>query len=81
MDEVVGTVVVAKQTIDERAPEGLKVEGTGKDTLRVTGELPVRNVPVQVSATMRLEVVPGGIRVRPTQVDVAAASRCRTPSG
>lgn len=68
VDEVVGTVTIAKETIDARAPDGLKVEGTGDETLRVTGEIPVRNVSVPVTATMRFEVVRGGIRIRPDEV-------------
>lgn len=70
VDEVVATVVVSRQTIDDRAPEGLKVEAAEDGTLRVTGELPVRNVPVEVSATLRFEVVSGGIRIRPDDVKV-----------
>jgi len=64
VDEVIGTVVISKETIDARAPEGLKIEGTGDETLRVTGEIPVRNVRVPVTATMEFQVVKGGIRAQ-----------------
>lgn len=70
VDEVVGTVVISKETVDARAPRGIKVEGGGDDTLRVSGNVNLRGVPVPVTATMRLEVVRGGIRLRPTDVKV-----------
>jgi hypothetical protein len=70
VDEVIGTVVISKETIDARAPDGVKIEGTGEDTLRVTGEIPVRNVRVPVTATMEFEVVRNGIRIRPREVKV-----------
>lgn len=71
VDEVVGTVVISKETVDARAPKGVKVEGGGDDSLRVSGTVNVRNVRVPVTATMRVEVVRGGIRLRPTDVKVA----------
>lgn len=71
VDEVIGTVVISKETVDARAPRGIKVEGGGDDSLRVSGTINVRNVQVPVTATMRLEVVRGGIRLRPSDVKVA----------
>lgn len=69
-ERVVGTVVIPRKVIEERAPRGVKVDGDG-DTLRVSGELTVRGVKVPVEANMKVQTVDGGVKLVPERVIVA----------
>lgn len=68
-ERVTGTVVVSRQTLDSRAPRGLHVEGGGDDSLNVTGKLTVSGVSIPVTAKLKIEVVPGGVRLTPENVN------------
>ena len=67
-DKVTGTVVISRQTVADRAPEGIKIEGNGDDSLRVSGSVVGGDIKVPVTADMRLRVVSGGIRLVPEHV-------------
>jgi hypothetical protein len=79
-DRVIGTVVISRQTVAERAPDGIKVQGNGNDTLSVSGNVVMRNIKIPVTADMRLEVVTGGIRLTPVNVKVAGGITVPTAS-
>ncbi|MET8161761.1 DUF2993 domain-containing protein [Sphaerisporangium sp. NPDC005289] len=68
-DKVTGTVVIARQTLDERAPRGLRVAGNGDDSLQVTGKVTVAGIAIPVTAKMKIEVVQGGVRLTPENVN------------
>ncbi|MCW2882251.1 MAG: hypothetical protein JWQ95_6351 [Sphaerisporangium sp.] len=68
-DKVTGTVVISRQTLDARAPRGLHVEGNGDDTLQVTGKVTVAGISFPVTAKMKIEIVQGGIRLSPENVN------------
>ncbi|GGK94795.1 hypothetical protein Sme01_57510 [Sphaerisporangium melleum] len=68
-DEVTGTVVISRQTLEARAPRGLRVRGNGDDTLQVTGDVTVAGVTIPVTAKMKIEVIKGGIRLTPENVN------------
>ncbi|MEU8265522.1 DUF2993 domain-containing protein [Sphaerisporangium sp. NPDC049002] len=68
-ERVTGTVVISRQTLDARAPRGLKVQGNGDDTLNVTGKLTVAGITIPVTAKMKIEVVKGGVRLTPENVN------------
>ncbi|MEO3808085.1 DUF2993 domain-containing protein [Sphaerisporangium sp. B11E5] len=70
-DRVTGIVVISKETLDSRAPRGLKVTGGGDDSLNVTGKIVVAGVEFPVNAKMKIQVVPGGIRLTPESVNGA----------
>lgn len=69
-ERVTGTVVISKETLDARAPRGVKVEEIDADGIRVRGELTVLGRSVPVSATMKIEVEERALRVVPTDVEV-----------
>ena len=80
-DSVTGTVVISRKTLDARAPRGLHVEGNGDDTLQVTGKVTVAGIVIPVTAKMKIEVAPGGLRLTPENVNgiqVPNASRLLT---
>ncbi|WP_248962502.1 LmeA family phospholipid-binding protein [Sphaerisporangium perillae] len=68
-DKVTGTVVVSKETLNARAPRGLRVEGNGDDSLQVTGKVTVAGIAIPVTAKMKIEVVAGGVRLTPENVN------------
>lgn len=68
-DRVTGLVVIPKETLDARAPRGLKVTGGGDDSLNVTGKILVAGVEFPINAKMKIEVVKGGIRLTPENVN------------
>ncbi|MFC4590680.1 LmeA family phospholipid-binding protein [Sphaerisporangium corydalis] len=68
-EKVTGTVVISKETLDARAPRGLRVEGNGDDTLNVTGKLTVAGITIPVTAKLKIEVVAGGVRLTPENVN------------
>jgi hypothetical protein len=68
-DRVTGTVVISKQTLDARAPRGLRVTGGGDDSLNVTGKITVAGIEIPVNAKMKIQVVTGGIRLTPENVN------------
>ncbi|MFC4530205.1 DUF2993 domain-containing protein [Sphaerisporangium dianthi] len=68
-DKVTGTVVIARQTLDARAPRGLRVSGNGDDSLQVTGKITVAGIVIPVTAKMKIEVVQGGVRLTPENVN------------
>lgn len=70
VERVTGSIVIPRETIERRAPRGVKVSGDGK-ALTVSGEFLVNNVQLPVRATMEVKVVEGGVRLSPRQVIVA----------
>ncbi|WP_182874165.1 DUF2993 domain-containing protein [Microbispora sp. H10670] len=72
-DRVVGTVVISRQTLSAHAPKGIKVEGTGDDKLRVSGNVTVLGNQVPVTADMKIEMIKDGIRLTPASVRLAGA--------
>ncbi|SDQ80291.1 DUF2993 domain-containing protein [Thermostaphylospora chromogena] len=70
VERVTGSVVIPRETIERRAPRGVKVSGDG-EALTVSGEFLVNNVRIPVRATMEVEVVEGGVRLSPRKVTVA----------
>lgn len=78
-ERVTGTVVISRETLSARAPKGIKVEGTGDDEVRVSGDLTVLGRSVPVTADMKLDVVKGGVRLTPTNIKVAGAFSVPNP--
>jgi hypothetical protein len=72
-ERVTGTVVISRETLDARAPRGIRVEGNGGDTVRISGKLSVLGQSVPVTADMKLEVVQGAVRLTPTKVKIAGS--------
>ncbi|MEV0967002.1 LmeA family phospholipid-binding protein [Microtetraspora glauca] len=70
-ERVTGTVVISRKTLDARAPRGIKIEGGGGDTLRVSGKVTVLGQNIPVTADMKIETVQGGIRLIPSDVKIA----------
>ncbi|RCG31735.1 DUF2993 domain-containing protein [Sphaerisporangium album] len=68
-DKVTGTIVISRETLDARAPRGLKLHGNGDNSLTVTGNLTVAGLSVPVSARMKIQIVPGGVRLTPSDVN------------
>ncbi|MDH2426950.1 DUF2993 domain-containing protein [Sphaerisporangium sp. TRM90804] len=68
-ERVTGTVVISKETLDARAPQGLSIKGNGDDTLNVAGNLNVSGVAVPVTAKVKIDVIPGGVRLTPENVN------------
>ncbi|MFJ2030616.1 DUF2993 domain-containing protein [Streptosporangium sp. NPDC087985] len=66
-ERVVGTVVVSPETLNQRAPRGIKIEA-GADGLNVRGEITVLGQKVPVKARMRVDLVKGGVRFVPEQI-------------
>ncbi|WP_214109744.1 LmeA family phospholipid-binding protein [Acrocarpospora catenulata] len=69
-ERVTATIVISRETLDARAPRGIKVEGTG-DALRVSGNLNVLGQQVPVTADLKVEVNRGAVRLTPTNVKLA----------
>ncbi|GAA4192723.1 DUF2993 domain-containing protein [Microbispora amethystogenes] len=72
-DRVAGTVVISRRTLSAHAPAGIKVEGTGDDKLRVSGNVTVLGNQVPVTADMKIETIKDGIRLTPANVRLAGA--------
>ncbi|WP_169953068.1 DUF2993 domain-containing protein [Microbispora sp. H11081] len=72
-ERVTGTVIISRETLSARAPRGIKVEGTGDDAVRVSGNVSVLGNQVPVTADMKIQVVQGAIRLTPTNVKLAGS--------
>ncbi|WP_204018695.1 LmeA family phospholipid-binding protein [Sphaerimonospora thailandensis] len=70
-ERVTGTVVISRETLAARAPRGIRIEGDGGDTLKVSGDLTALGRTVPVTADLKMEVVPGAVRLTPTNVKIA----------
>ncbi|WP_329089603.1 MULTISPECIES: LmeA family phospholipid-binding protein [unclassified Streptosporangium] len=66
-ERVEGTVVVSVETLNQRAPRGIKVDVVG-DALNVSGEITVLGQQVPVKADLKVEIVEGGLRLVPGKV-------------
>ncbi|MCT9934753.1 DUF2993 domain-containing protein [Planotetraspora sp. A-T 1434] len=78
-ERVTGTIVISRETLSARAPRGIRVEGDGGDTLKVSGNLTVLGRTVPVTADMKLEVVQGGVRLTPASVKIAGGFSVPSP--
>ncbi|MEZ0073041.1 DUF2993 domain-containing protein [Planotetraspora sp. GP83] len=78
-ERVTGTIVISRETLSARAPHGIRVEGDGGDTLKVSGNLTVLGRTVPVTADMKLEVVQGGVRLTPASVKIAGGISVPSP--
>ncbi|MDP9863247.1 MULTISPECIES: LmeA family phospholipid-binding protein [Streptosporangium] len=68
-ERVAGTVVLSLDTLNQRAPRGIKVEVDGDgDGLNVNGEITVLGQKVPAKAKMKIELVEGGVKFVPEQV-------------
>lgn len=70
-EHVTGTVVISRKTLSALAPHGIKVKGDGGDALKVSGDVNVLGRTVPVTASLKIEVVPGAVRLTPADVKVA----------
>ncbi|MEU4404165.1 DUF2993 domain-containing protein [Streptosporangium sp. NPDC023963] len=66
-ERVEGAVVVPVETLNQRAPRGIKVSVVG-DELNVSGEITVLGQKVPVKAALKVEIVEGGLRLVPGKV-------------
>ncbi|MEU4536719.1 DUF2993 domain-containing protein [Streptosporangium sp. NPDC023825] len=66
-ERVEGAVVVPLETLNQRAPRGIKVSVVG-DELSVSGEITVLGQKVPVKAALKVEIVEGGLRLVPGKV-------------
>ncbi len=66
-ERVEGTVVVPVETLNQRAPRGIKVGVVG-DELNVSGEITVLGQKVPVKAALKVEIVKGGLQLVPGKV-------------
>lgn len=66
-ERVEGTVVVPVETLNQRAPQGIKVSVVG-DELNVSGEITVLGQKVPVKAALKVDIVEGGLRLVPGKV-------------
>ncbi|GAA2886261.1 DUF2993 domain-containing protein [Streptosporangium fragile] len=64
---VTGAVVVPVETLNQRAPQGIKVDVDGGG-LNVSGEITVLGQKVPVKATMKVEIVRDGVQFVPEKV-------------
>jgi hypothetical protein len=60
-ERVAGVVVVPVSTLNQKAPQGIKVAVDG-DGLNVSGEITFLNQKVPAKATMKIELVEGGVQ-------------------
>jgi hypothetical protein len=60
-ERVAGVVVVPVTTLNQKAPQGIKVAVDG-DGLNVSGEITFLNQKVPAKATMKIELVEGGVQ-------------------
>jgi hypothetical protein len=66
-ERVEGTVVVPVETLNQRAPRGIKVAVVG-DALNVSGEITVLGQKVPVKADLQVKIVEGGLQLVPGKV-------------
>ncbi|MBG0827569.1 DUF2993 domain-containing protein [Planomonospora sp. ID67723] len=66
-ERVVGAVVIPETTLNQRAPRGIKVQA-GESGLGVSGEITFLGQQVPAKATLRVEVIEGGLRFVPEKV-------------
>ncbi|WP_406318996.1 DUF2993 domain-containing protein [Streptosporangium sp. NBC_01639] len=66
-ERVTGTVVVPVETLNQKAPDGIKVQVDG-DAFNVSGEITVLGRKVPVKAKMKIELIKDGVRFVPEQV-------------
>ncbi|MEU3163761.1 DUF2993 domain-containing protein [Streptosporangium sp. NPDC006930] len=66
-ERVEGAVVVPVETINQRAPRGIKVEVAG-DALNLSGEITVLGQKVPVKADLKVEIAEGGLQLTPGKV-------------
>ncbi|MGJ6966104.1 LmeA family phospholipid-binding protein [Streptosporangium sp. G11] len=66
-ERVEGTVVVSVETLNQRAPSGIKVAVAG-DALNVSGEITVLGQKVPVKADLKVKIVEGGLQLVPGKV-------------
>ncbi|MEV8634428.1 DUF2993 domain-containing protein [Streptosporangium sp. NPDC051023] len=66
-ERVAGTVVVPLQTLNQRAPRGIKIEVDG-DALAVNGQITVLGQKVPVKADLKIDVAEGEVRFTPGKV-------------
>ena len=69
-DSATGSALIDFATVQQRLPHGLHIAPDGK-TLRVSGTVSYRGIPVPVSATVALRVTGDGIKVTPVNLTVA----------
>lgn len=74
-ERVTATIVISRETLDARAPRGIRVEGNGGETVQISGELSVLGRSVPVTADMKLEIVQGAVRLTPKSVKIAGSIR------
>ncbi|WP_030451625.1 DUF2993 domain-containing protein [Herbidospora cretacea] len=71
-ERVSGTVTISEETLNSRAPRGIKIEGGGGNgTVRVSGEVTALGNQVPVTADMKIEVKDGVLRLTPAKVTIA----------
>ncbi|MDP9846963.1 DUF2993 domain-containing protein [Streptosporangium lutulentum] len=66
-ERVAGTVVIPVATLNQKAPQGIKVAVAG-DGLNVDGEITVLGQKVSAKATMKIELVKDELRFTPEKV-------------
>lgn len=69
-ERITGTAVISMKTIAEFAPPGIRVTGTGGDTVKVSGRVTAFGQRVPVDAEMKIHVGRGEIRLTPVSVNV-----------
>lgn len=69
-ERAVGTVVIPKETLNARAPQGVTIEEIDADGIRVRGERTVLGRTVPITATMKVEVDGRTLRAVPTDVQI-----------
>ncbi|GAA3443833.1 DUF2993 domain-containing protein [Planomonospora venezuelensis] len=66
-ERVVGAVVIPEATLNQRAPQGIKVQAD-ESGLGVSGEITFLGQKVPAKARLRVEVVEGGVQFVPEKV-------------
>ncbi len=65
-------MTISEDTLNARAPRGIKIEGGGGNgTVRVSGEVTAFGNQVPVTADMKVEVKDGVLRLTPAKVTIA----------
>ncbi|GAA4560565.1 LmeA family phospholipid-binding protein [Planotetraspora kaengkrachanensis] len=77
-ENVTGAVVIPWETIADRAPNGIKIDGAG-DAVRVSGTIKALGRSVPVTADMKIAVVSGAVRLTPVGVKVAGGLSVPNP--
>ena len=67
--------MISREILDARAPRGLHIKGNGDDTLRVSGNVSFLGQSVPVTADLKLEILAGGVRLTPVNVQLAGGIR------